>query len=217
MTPRTTPGPPRPAFLALALLAALVAPAKGGEIAVEGQAGYFQMTAENTASAVLGVRGAGTFGAAARYTFGPGIFVSAGFRRFSRDGERVFVAAPNDPVYKLGFPVTIDVNPVFFNAGYRFRPGRLLVPYAGVGLNRTSYKERDEVVGAVATDSRTKTGFQLLFGVEVGRGFFRLGGEATWSTVSDSVGILGVSQVYNENNLGGWTYVGRVVLAFHAP
>jgi opacity protein-like surface antigen len=173
------------------------------------------MTAENTASAVFGSRGAETFGAAARYTFGPGIFVSAGFRRFSRDGERVFLAAPNDPVYKLGFPLSIDVNPIFFNAGYRFHPGRLLVPYAGLGLNRTSYKETDQVVGEVATDSRTKTGFQLLFGIEVGRGFFRLGGEATWSTVSDSVGILGVSNVYNENDLGGWTYVGKVVIAFH--
>jgi opacity protein-like surface antigen len=215
MTPRTTSEPARRAFLALAVLASLVAPAVGGEIAVEGQGGYFQMTAENSASAVFGSRGARTFGAAARYTFGPGIFVSAGFRRFSRDGERVFVAAPSDPVYPLGFPVSIEINPTFLNAGYRFRPGSLLVPYAGVGLNRTSYKERDEVVGEISTDSRTKTGFQFLFGVEVGRGFLRLGGEATWSTVSDSVGILGVSDVYNENNLGGWTYVGKVVLAFH--
>jgi opacity protein-like surface antigen len=219
MNPRTTPSPARPAILALAAAAlaaaALVAPAGAGEIAVEGQAGYFQMTAENSASAVFGSRGGGTFGAAARYTFGPGIFVSAGFRRVSRDGERVFGASPSDPVFKLGFPLTVDVNPVFFDAGWRFRPGRLLVPYAGIGLNRTSYKEASAVAGQPYSDSRTKTGFEILFGVEVGRGFLRLGGEATWSTVSDVVGLGGVTQVYNENNLGGWTYVGKVVLAFH--
>jgi hypothetical protein len=219
MTARTASSPARPALLALAaaavVAAAFVGPVEGGEIAVEGQAGYFQMAAENSASAVFGSRGGGTFGAAARYTFGPGIFVSAGLRRFSRDGERVFVAGPSDPVYKLGYPLTIDVNPVFFDAGWRFRPGRLLVPYAGIGVNRTSYKEASTVAGQPYSDSRTKTGFELLFGVEVGRGFLRLGGEATWSTVSDAVGLGGVTQVYNENNLGGWTYVGKVILAFH--
>jgi hypothetical protein len=111
-----------PSFLATrALLALLALPSSAGELAVEAQAGYFQMAAENSASALFGSRGGPTFGGAVRYTFWRGAFVSAGARTFSKEGERVFVSAPNSPEQKLGFPLSMRITPILVTVGYRFR------------------------------------------------------------------------------------------------
>jgi opacity protein-like surface antigen len=201
--------------IALAALVVAAAPAiEAGEIAIEGQVGYFDMAAKDSATAVFGSTGGVTYGGAARYTFGPGIFVSAGARTFSKDGERVFVASPGGPVSKLGFPLSVRITPIFFTAGYRFRHGKTLVPYLGIGLSTNQYKETSTVAGQAFEESRSKTGFLGLGGIEVGAGWLRFAGEASYSTVSDAIGIAGVSKVYGENNIGGWTAVGKLVLAF---
>jgi len=199
---------------ALALLALAAGPAAAGELAIEVHAGYFEMAAENSASALFDSRGGGTFGGAVRYTFWRGAFVSAGARTFSREGERVFVAAPNAAVQKLGFPLKVSLTPVFLTVGYRFRDGKLIVPYAGIGGSVTSYKEESEVAGEAFDDDRSKAGFLGLAGVEVGRGTFRVGAEAGYTTVPDAVGLGGVSKVYGEDDLGGWHAVGKLIVAF---
>ena len=199
---------------ALALLALAAAPAAAGELAIEVHAGYFEMAAENSASALFDSRGGGTFGGAVRYTFWRGAFVSAGARTFSKEGERVFVAAPNAAVQKLGFPLKVSLTPVFLTVGYRFRDGKLIVPYAGIGGSVTSYKEESEVAGEAFDDDRSKAGFLALAGVEVGRGTFRVGAEAGYSTVPDAIGLGGVSKVYGEDDLGGWHVVGKLIVAF---
>ncbi len=199
---------------ALALLALAAAPAAAGELAIEVHAGYFEMAAENSASALFDSRGGGTFGGAVRYTFWRGAFVSAGARTFSKEGERVFVAAPNAAVQKLGFPLKVSLTPVFLTVGYRFRDGKLIVPYAGIGGSVTSYKEESEVAGEAFDDDRSKAGFLGLAGVEVGRGTFRVGAEAGYTTVPDAIGLGGVSKVYGEDDLGGFHAVGKVIVAF---
>jgi len=202
------------AFLGFALLALSALPLSAAEWAVEGHVGYFNFAAENSANAVLGSRGGVTFGGGARFAFDNGIFIAAGYRAFSRDGERVFVASPSSPVARLGFPLSVKVNPLLLTGGYRFRQGRLIVPYAGLGLNLTSFKEESEVAGERYSESRTKAGFHLLGGVEIGRGLVRFAGEVTWSTVPDAVGFGGVTEVYGENNLGGVTILGKIAVAF---
>jgi hypothetical protein len=202
---------------ALALLARLVlaaGPAAAGELAIEVHAGYFEMAAANSASALFGSGGGGTFGGALRYTFWRGAFVSAGARTFSREGERVFVAAPNATVQKLGFPLKVSLTPVFLTVGYRFRDGKLIVPYAGIGGSVTTYKEESEVAGEAFDEDRSKAGFLGLAGVEVGRGTFRVGAEAGYSTVPDAIGLGGVSKVYGEDDLGGWHVIGKLIVAF---
>ena len=144
---------------ASALLALAAPPAAAGELAIEAQAGYFQMAASNSASALFGSTGGRTFGGAVRYTFWRGAFVSAGARTFSKEGERVFVATPNSAVQKLGFPLSIRLTPVFATVGYRFRNGQMIVPYAAAGASITSYKEESEVAGEAFNDDRSKTGF----------------------------------------------------------
>jgi len=205
---------PTKVFLAGALAALVSTPAAAGELALELHAGYFQMAAGNSASAVFDSRGGGNFGGAVRYTFWRGAFVSAGARTFSKEGERVFVATPSSPVQKLGFPLKLRLTPMFLAVGYRLRDGKLFVPYAGLGGSLTSYKEESDVAGESLGEDGTKGGFLGFAGVEVGRGTFRFGGEAGYTTTPGAVGLGGVTRVYNEDDLGGWHVVGKVIVAF---
>lgn len=208
---RTAAGP---AAFALLLLLSWPSPGSAGELAVEGQLGGFWMSASNTASAVFGSDRGATFGGAARYTFWRGAFVSAGARTFSKDGERVFVATPSSAVQKLGFPLTMRTTPVFLDFGYRFRRGRLLVPYVSAGGTVTLYRQTSSVAGQSFDESTSKGGFVGAVGVEVGRGLLRFAAEGGWSTVPNAIGIADVSRVYGETDIGGKYLLGKVVLAF---
>jgi len=203
------------ALVGAALLAGAAPPALAGEIAVEGQVGYFDPAFKKSASAVFGSTGGVTFGGAARYTIGHGFFVAAGARTFSKDGERVFVAAPGGAVSKLGFPLSMHITPIFLTVGYRFRDGSMLVPYLGIGGSINKYSETSTVAGAVFEDNISKAGFHGVAGLEVGRGLLRFAGEVSYSTVPNAIGVLGVSSVYNENDIGGFTALGKLILAFH--
>jgi hypothetical protein len=205
---------PTKSCLACALAAVVAAPVAAGELALEAHAGYFHTAAVDSATAVFGSSGGGTFGGAVRYTFWRGAFVTGGARAFSKDGERVFVTNPTSPVQKLGFPLSVRLTPAFLAVGYRFRDGKLIVPYAGLGGSLTFYKEESEVAGEAFDDSHTDGGFLGFAGVEVGRGVFRLGAEAGYTTTSSAVGLGGVTKVYNEDNLGGWHFVGKAIVAF---
>lgn len=206
--------PVRTTLAASALLALAALPSAAGELAVEAQAGYLGMAASNSASALFGSRGGGIFGGAVRYTAWRHFFLAAGARTFSKDGERVYVAQANGPVQRLGFPLTVRVTPVFLTVGYRFRDGRTIVPYAGLGGALASYEEKSEVAGQPFDASRSKTGFLGVAGVEVGRGTFRFGAELGFSTVPDAIGLAGVSRVYGEDDLGGLHAVGKAIVAF---
>jgi hypothetical protein len=198
------------------LVLALLLPAStaaAGELAAEVTGGYLGLTASRSAEAVFDSSGGFTWGGAARYTITRGIFVSAGVRTFSKEGERVFVDRPNGEVARLGFPLSVRVTPVLFTAGYRFRDGRMVVPYAGLGGSLTSFSEESSVAGRAYDVSRTKAGFHVVGGAEVGRGRFRFGAEVGWSTVPNAVGFGGVSAVYDEDDLGGWSVVGKVVVS----
>jgi hypothetical protein len=202
--------------LALVVLAALglsAAPATAGELAAELQGGYFTMTAVDSADAVFDSSGGLTWGGAGRYSFDLGVYVTAGVRTFSKEGERVFVSGPGRPVARLGFPLSMRITPVFATVGYRFRDGNMIVPYAGLGGSLNLFREESEVAELVYEESKTKAGFHVVGGAEVGRGRFRFGAEVGWSTVPNAVGFGGVSAVYGENNLGGWSVVGKLVIA----
>ncbi len=208
------PTGPRLVLTTLLVLALAAGPASAGEFAAELGAGYFSMSASKSADAVFDSSDGLAWGGAARYSFKGGIFVSAGARTFSKEGERVFVAGPTDTVARLGFPLSIRITPIFVTAGYRFREGKMVVPYAGIGGSLTSFTEESSVAGRSYDESRSKAGFHVVGGAEVGRGRFRFGAEVGWSTVPDAVGFGGVSAVYNENNLGGWSAMGKLVIAF---
>jgi hypothetical protein len=201
------------------LVLAAAAPARAGEVAVEGHAGYFSMTASNSASALFDSDGGPTFGGALRFTFWRGAFASAGARTFSMEGERVFVEAPNSPVQKLGFPFSMKTTPVFTVFGYRFRDGGTFVPYVQAGGTVTLYSETSSAAGESFDQSFSKAGFIGAVGVEAGRGRFRLAAEAGWSTVPNAIGqgatagdLGGVAKVYGDDDIGGTYVIGKLVV-----
>ncbi len=195
-------------------LLALAPQSRAGELAIEGQVGYFDMAAKDSAKAVFGSSGGLTFGGAVRYNVWRGAFVSAGVRTFSKEGERVFLLSPGGAVQKLGFPLSMRLTPILLSAGYRYHHGRTIVPYASVGVSITSYSEESTVAGQSFDLSESGTGFIGAAGVEYGRGMLRAGVEVGYSTVSGPLGLAGVSKVYNEDDIGGFHIVGKIVLAF---
>jgi len=202
------------ALATVAFLLTAAVPSVAGELAVEAQVGYFDMAAKSSAKALFDSSGGATYGGAVRYSVWRGAFVSAGLRSFSKEGERVFLPAPGGTIQKLGFPVSVELQPILLTAGYRFRHGQLIVPYAAIGAAVTSYTETSSVAGESFDSDGSKTGFVGAAGVEVGRGRFRVGAELGYSTVSGVVGLGGVSQVYGEDDIGGFHVVGKVAVAF---
>jgi hypothetical protein len=208
----------RPAALCGAALLALTlaaAPARAGEFAISVDGGYADLTnARQSAQAVFdGSAGGFTGGGALRFGFGRGLFVSAGARYFERSGERVFVANDGGPVFRLGHPLKLRLVPVYGLVGWRFerRRGTPLVPYVGVGGGAYFYHEESEVGGIPegVLDQTKGAGYAVL-GAEYGRGALRFGVEAMYSFVPDSASLGGVSDVYGEDDIGGFTIVGKL-------
>ena len=201
------------AITAVALAFGVGASAWAGQFTFEGQAGYSDLTrAKNSAKAVFdGSSGGFTWGGGAGYHFNNGFFVTAWARRFSKDGERVFVAGPGQQVFPLGHPLSVRIIPVQLTIGYRFFEGGSFVPYVGAGGGITSYHEESTVAGITDTTSETKGSGHVLGGVELGRGALRLGLELGYTFVPNAVGIGGVSQVYGESDIGGFFFVGKIV------
>jgi hypothetical protein len=51
-----------------------------------------------------------------------------------------------------------------------------------------------------------------MLGAEYGQGTIRFGAELGYSLIPNAVGLGGVSAVYGEDDLGGLSIVGRVVI-----
>jgi hypothetical protein len=202
-------------LLAAALLAAGAAPLRAQGFTLEAYGGYSSLSrASNSANAVFGSTGSGTFGGAVGYVFGSHIYVAAGARYFSKSGTRVFVADASSPPFSLGHPLSARLVPIYGTVGYRFRIGQgAFVPYIGLGGGVTSYHEESTVAGIVDQQSQTKASGHALVGLEFGRGRLRVAAEGLYSTVPDAIGVGGVSQVYGEKDLGGFTVLGKVVFS----
>jgi len=216
MTSRPSPTR-RQRLAALAGLAAFVcaAPAGAGELAVAFEGGYFGLNAKDSAKAVFdGSSGGGTVGGSVRYAFDRGFYVAAGGRHFSKTGERVALTDATAPVFRLGHPLEVRLVPVYAQVGYRFRQGKRLVPHLGLGAGSTSYREESTVGGVTEESSQSKTSAHVVGGAEYGTGLLRVGAELMYSTVPDTIGVGGVSEIYGEDDVGGLSVVGRIVLAF---
>lgn len=195
----------------LAGLAALVVPATASAqgFGVNAQAGYYGMTASDSAQAVFGSSGGFMGGGGLSYTFGR-FYVEGGARYFSKEGERVFLATPADTPFPLGHPVKVRLLPGYGTIGYRFGSGTFL-PYLGLGGGVVSYREESTIAGEVSEVSETKAEFHGLVGVEYGRGKLRFAAELVYSSAPNAIGIAGVSKVYGEDDLGGLLIQGKII------
>jgi hypothetical protein len=198
-----------------ALLSLSAAPARAQGLALDGQVGYYSLSsASKSANAVFGSAGGATYGGSLSYAFESGFYLEGGARYFSKTGQRVFVASPSAPVFPLGFPLQMHLVPIFFNLGYRFGGRGAIVPYLAVGGSVTLFHEESTVAGLTTAEDSSKGGGQVLAGLEFGKGHLRLAGEAGYAFVPNTVGIAGVSKVYGEKDLGGFSVVGKLILGF---
>jgi hypothetical protein len=195
-------------------VAALASPAAAQGFAINAQAGYFGMTASDSAQAVFGSSGGFTWGGGLSYGFGKHLYVEAGARYFSKTGEKVFVAIPGGPVAKLGFPLDVRLIPVYGTIGYRFAGKSAFVPYVGLGGGVTSYREESTVAEISTSESQSKASFHGLVGLEYGRGHLRFAVEGLYTSVPNAIGVGGVSQVYGEDDLGGFVALGKLIYSF---
>jgi hypothetical protein len=198
----------------LALLAAVVSvpAADAGEVFLTVDGGWHDLTnSSKSAKAVFdGTSGGPTVGFAGQFGIGESFFIRAGARFFQREGERVFVASPTAPVFRLGHPLTLRIIPAYGLVGFRFLQGAALRPYIGVGGGVTSYDEESDVAGEILTSTATKAAGHAVAGLDYGRGMFRIGGEVMYSLVPNTIGFDGVSEVYGEDDIGGLSAVLRL-------
>ncbi len=194
--------------------AATSAAAQG--LVIDGVAGYQDLTrSRNSAKAIFdGKSGGLTYGGGLGFELGNGLFVSAWFRNFSKDGERVFVENPGGPVFRLGHPLNLKVQPLQATVGYRFASGSAVSPYIGGGGGVTRVEESSTVGGVTDKSRQTKGSFHALVGVVIGRGSLSFGAEAMYLSAKDTAGFGGVSAVYDENDIGGFSAVGKVRFRF---
>jgi outer membrane protein with beta-barrel domain len=205
------PSIPRRACLAALVAVLSVTAAGAGELSLTLDGGWHDLTsASKSAKAVFDTSGGPTFGLAAQYGLGQSFFIRAGARVLRRDGERVFVAAPGSPIFRLGHPLDMRIIPAYGLIGYRFLQGASLRPYIGVGGGATSYNEESDVAGEIFTSTATTASGHAVAGLDYGRGPIRFGGELMYSVAPNAIGFGGVSQVYGEDDIGGLSAVFRV-------
>jgi opacity protein-like surface antigen len=193
--------------------------ARAQSVGVDVEGGYRTLNASDSATAVFGSAGGLTVGGSAQYAFSSGLFFRGGYRHFGKDGERVFLADSSSTPVPLGFPLKARLNSIDLIAGWRFasrgRKPRHLVPYVGLGAEIAAYREETTVGGLLETNENTKAGGQVVAGLEFAlSGGWTLGVEAGYSMVPDAIGVGGVSQVYGEDDVGGFRIVGRVGYRF---
>ena len=201
----------RTAAIALLALSGTATAHAGAAIALDG--GYFMMTgAKDSAKAVFGGSGGGfTGGGEVTFGLGRSFFAGVGARFFQKTGERVFVADANSPVFRLGHPLKIRTIPVYGLLGFHFTQNSAFDPYMSAGAGMAFYKEESTVAEITETNSQTKfTGFVAL-GADYGRGGVRFGIEANYSFIPSTVGLGGVTAVYGESDVGGFSILGRIV------
>ena len=142
-----------------------------------------------------------------------GLFVDIGGWRFKDDGERVLII--NNEEIPLGIPVEVTIAPIEISAGWKFRIRRMpkFLPYVAGGYTSYGYKETSSF-SAIGEDVDDRfPGYHLRGGAEfkVTR-WLGVAGEAAWTTVPEAIGKSGVSEAFNETNLGGTSFRLRITV-----
>lgn len=178
--------------------------------------GAVRFAAADTFDAVLGSSLGVLFGGGVEVVLPQRVFVSARVSRFTKNGERVFVA--DDEVFPLGIDTEVAITPVEISGGYRFAPRgrrRSAIPYLGGGIGWHRYSETSEFAADGENVSETFTGFHLLGGLEFRLNrLFGLSGEAQWASVPDSLGedLTSAAAAFGESNLGGLGFRVKLVI-----
>jgi hypothetical protein len=148
------------------------------------------------------------------------LFVDVTVTRLSRTGEQAFVN--NGEVFRLGIPLHATLTPVEFVAGYRFPQKRrrfvrhwrpIVIPYAGLGIGVYRYEQTSEFAAASENIDETHAGLVAVGGAEFRASkWIGIAVDAQYTRVPGILGQGGISQLLDENDLGGIAGRVRVIL-----
>jgi len=176
--------------------------------------GQFSFAASESFDAILGTTSGAIFGGGATVglPFG-GLFVDLGAWQYSNSGERALVL--DGQVFPLGIPLDVTIVPIEISAGWKFRMRKLpkLIPYVAGGYTSFGYQETSSFAGSGEDVDDRFGGYHLRGGAEfkVTR-WLGVAGEFAWTTVPDAIGSGGVSQAFNEHDLGGTSFRARLTV-----
>jgi hypothetical protein len=189
-------------------------PSRSIQIGGYAMVGRFNLAATESFDAILGETAGTIFGGGARIGLPlGGLFVDVGAWRFRDEGERVFVS--DGTVYPLNIPVEITMTPLEVSAGWRFRFRQLpkLIPYASGGFTSMHYQETSDFSEGAENTDETFNGYHLSGGAEYKiLRWLGVAGEVAWTTVPDAIGEGGVSEAFDEHDLGGTTFRFKITI-----
>jgi opacity protein-like surface antigen len=117
----------------------------------------------------------------------------------SKTGERVL---PTNPPFRTGVDEKLTLTPIHLSAAWIFHPEATVNWYAGLGPTFLNWKDSS----AGESNSGSDIGAHLLGGVRwQSSGRWSIGGEVRYSTVPNAVGKGGITKIYNEDDLGGFS------------
>jgi hypothetical protein len=191
--------------------------------------GNTTFAASESFEAILDTSSGPIFGGGGQVNLPLNLFARVDVTRFKKDGERAFVT-PAGQVVKLGIPTTIEVMPIEFTGGYRreitfgrrgAKPGARssdgfrIIPFVGAGAGVVKYKESADFAQPGDDVDDSFTSYHFMGGVEVPLWkFVGVGAEYHHRWVPDALGTGGVSEQFNETDLGGGTFRFRVIFGF---
>ncbi len=176
-----------------------------------GSVGTTLFTASDSFDAVLGTDRLTTYGGGVELTEGSALLV-VGAWRASKDGQRVFVS--DGDVFPLGIPLEATVIGIEISGAWRFRRlSTRVIPYAGGGYTSLQYQEDSSTDEDEDDFDDRFNGFHVLGGVDVRlRSWLGVAAEVVWTSVPDAIGESGVSQAFDETDLGGTSIRVKVVV-----
>ncbi len=191
---------------------------------VSGLAGVQTFSAAESFDAILGTSSGIVYGGSAGVLIGRHVFVDVQVSRFRADGSRVFISEQGER-FDLGIPTTVTVTPIDISAGWRFagaprrgpngRPRFRLVPYAGAGVGIQRYAETSEFAESRDDVHESHGSYHVIGGVELP--FTTHVGaqvDAVYRWVPDAIGTSGVSDHFDESDLGGAQIRFRIAYTF---
>lgn len=163
------------------------------------------LAARKTFDAVLGIHRVNGLGAGAEVlNLWHGAFVRVDGSSWSRTGSRVDTSGNS-----LGISTVVKMTPIEIGGGWRTgggppRAASGVAFYVGGGLVRMRFRETSDFAAESDNVDQTTSGYDVFAGVElrVLRSVI-VGAEGGYRRVPNAIGTGGISQTYNETDLGG--------------
>lgn len=116
------------------------------------------------------------------------------------DGHRVL---PSDPPIPTGIEETLTLSPIHLTAGWVFAPESQMHGFVGVGPTLLDWEDES----GPDSESGSDTGYHGVAGLRWStlNHRFTVGGELRYSSVPDAVGEAGITEHFDEDDLGGTT------------